>query len=91
MKARLPILTLILGLLVFVGACSSAPEAAPTPTAEPVPTQAQATQTPVPTPSEEEVLTDAKPTPKQGLVATDPTTVDLASGGPKLVEFFAFW
>jgi PBP1b-binding outer membrane lipoprotein LpoB len=25
------------------------------------------------------------------LHATDPTTVKLASGGPQLVEFFAFW
>jgi hypothetical protein len=28
---------------------------------------------------------------KTGLVATDPGTVQLASGKPQLVEFFAFW
>jgi multidrug efflux pump subunit AcrA (membrane-fusion protein) len=28
---------------------------------------------------------------KSGLEATDPATVELASGGPLLVEFFAFW
>jgi hypothetical protein len=29
--------------------------------------------------------------PKTGLEATDPATVDLASGDIQLVEFFAFW
>jgi hypothetical protein len=29
--------------------------------------------------------------PREGLEATDPTTVVLASGQPQLVEFFAFW
>jgi len=32
-----------------------------------------------------------QPTPRSGLQASDPTTVNLASGGPTLVEFFAFW
>jgi predicted small secreted protein len=32
-----------------------------------------------------------KPTPRVGLVATDPSTVSLASGEIQLVEFFAFW
>lgn len=32
-----------------------------------------------------------KPTPRVGLVATDPSTVNLASGDIQLVEFFAFW
>ncbi len=32
-----------------------------------------------------------KPTPRAGLVATDPSTVSLASGEIQLVEFFAFW
>jgi hypothetical protein len=29
--------------------------------------------------------------PRQGLAATDPSTVVLASGEPQIVEFFAFW
>ena len=29
--------------------------------------------------------------PRQGLEATDPATVVLASGQPQIVEFFAFW
>jgi len=33
----------------------------------------------------------AAPTIRTELAATDPTTVNLASGKPTLVEFFAFW
>lgn len=29
--------------------------------------------------------------PKSDLAATDPSSVDLSSGSPQLVEFFAFW
>ena len=29
--------------------------------------------------------------PREGLEATDPSTVVLASGQPQIVEFFAFW
>lgn len=39
-----------------------------------------------------EILDQPVPPPiKEGLVATEPQTVSLASGGPQLVEFFAFW
>jgi hypothetical protein len=31
------------------------------------------------------------PTARSGQEATDPTTVNLASGKPSLVKFFAFW
>ena len=34
---------------------------------------------------------DAKPTPRPELSATEPSTVNLASGKPVLLEFFAFW
>ncbi len=33
----------------------------------------------------------AKPTPRSELSATEPSTVNLASGRPMLLEFFAFW
>jgi hypothetical protein len=33
----------------------------------------------------------ATPTARAGLEASDPTTVNLTSGRPALVEFFAFW
>jgi hypothetical protein len=31
------------------------------------------------------------PTVREGLQATDPGSVVLASGRPQLIEFFAFW
>lgn len=43
-------------------------------------------------PTEEVVFVEAAiPTPKTGLASTDPSTVNLASGEPQLVELFAFW
>jgi hypothetical protein len=35
--------------------------------------------------------TEPAPPAKAGLEATDPSSVELASGGPQLIEFFAFW
>ncbi len=43
-----------------------------------------------PTPPES-APADAKPTPRPELSATEPSTVNLASGKPVLLEFFAFW
>ncbi len=37
------------------------------------------------------VETLAVPTPRQNLEASDPASVELASGQLQLVEFFAFW
>jgi hypothetical protein len=34
---------------------------------------------------------DVRPTPRPELSATEPSTVNLASGKPVLLEFFAFW
>ncbi len=53
----------------------------------------------IPSPSPEIVNTptlepqpeEAVATPRSELTATDPTGVNLASGKPTLVEFFAFW
>ena len=44
----------------------------------------------VPVP-QESASADAKPTPRPELSATEPSTVNLASGRPILLEFFAFW
>lgn len=41
--------------------------------------------------TEDEVVAEATPFDLTQLHATDPTTVNLASGRPTLVEFFAFW
>jgi hypothetical protein len=51
----------------------------------PIPTQPTTSQPVAPTP------TLAPPAVKTGLEATDPNAVNLASGNPTLVEFFAFW
>jgi hypothetical protein len=55
----------------------------------------QATDTPVveDTPELKILATEEPriPTRKTALVATDPESVNLASGKPTLVEFFAFW
>ncbi len=45
---------------------------------------------PAPVPPES-APADVKPTPRPELSATDPSTVNLASGKPVLLEFFAFW
>ena len=39
----------------------------------------------------ESVPADVRPTPRPELSATEPSTVNLASGKPVLLEFFAFW
>jgi len=42
--------------------------------------------------TEEAVMEEAPvPTPREGLESTDPSTVNLVSGEPQLVELFAFW
>jgi len=50
--------------------------------------EGEADPTPIPP---ESAPADVKPTPRSELSATDPSTVTLASGGPQVVEFFAFW
>jgi hypothetical protein len=37
------------------------------------------------------VIEPLVPTPREGLEATDPSTVVLATGKPTFIEFFAFW
>jgi len=68
----------VLPATATIAPISDAGGAAPTPTAI-VPDGMQQ-QAPV-----------ATPTARPGLEATDPDSVDLASGKPTLLEFFAFW
>jgi hypothetical protein len=94
-------------LLLILAACSPAGEVAPTATpekpaedvrsedeqivAEQESSQAEVNEDLQSTESEAVEEQALKPLPKQGLTATDPDTVNLASGEPVLVEFFAFW
>lgn len=64
----------------------SAPVQEEAPTAAPAPTDAPAEAEP----TAEEPVAVATSRGAQ-LVATDPNTVNLASGEPQLIEFFAFW
>ncbi len=64
------------------------------PTTAPEPVQEATAQTPptgAPEESEAQAPTSDPIAVRQGLAATDPATVDLASGSPTFVEFFAFW
>jgi hypothetical protein len=90
--------TLLVGIIL--GACSGAkaPEQLPT---NPPPTVADVQSEPTKTeviddPTPELVISPTEPVSqppplKIGLQATNPTGVNLASGKPSLVEFFAFW
>lgn len=86
----------IVPLLVVVVGCSPTRQIAPTPTEsiDPVET-ATATSVPSETPMEQaepaQIPTEPKPVPRAGLAATDPNSVQIGSGEPLLIEFFAFW
>jgi hypothetical protein len=102
--AMLPLLTLLAAACQPGGALpatdtpiSQEPAPATTASTEPAATgtEASPSETAVP-PAEEPVEAtsapaDPTPTLRQGLQATDPTTVELGGGAPTLVEFFAFW
>lgn len=87
--------SVIAGVVVLAACSPGAPIAPQTrqpaqpQVASEVPAQMEASTTPATTQAE-------SPTPvlvpvKSALEATDPTTVELVSGSPLLVEFFAFW
>lgn len=88
------ILVLAMGMLAACAGDSPVPDIGDHP--------ATSTATPEPAPAATEIMTDegdlqsppvpsATPTLRPGLEATDPASVDLASGKPTLLEFFAFW
>jgi hypothetical protein len=90
----------IVGVVALLAvACQSAPPSAeqvvqPTQPAIEAATFPQENQSSAPT-SEPIVPVDLEPGPlvvvRTGLAATNPANVNLATGTPKLVEFFAFW
>jgi hypothetical protein len=80
---------------ILLAACQSSPIPAegPAPTVAAIAEgAAPETQAPVAEVQHTQTAESAGPTTvRTELAATDPATVDLASGKPKLVEFFAFW
>ena len=89
----------LLGILILSACAPPIPAPPPTQTVasenvapENVPSEAASpTVAPIETvPPTEEVI--VQPTSRGNeLEATDPTTVNIASGEPQLIEFFAFW
>jgi hypothetical protein len=99
-------LILIFTLSVLISACTGTATQAELPLTATATTEAReaptnevvaddATDAPTVEPTQEEVVvpTEASPKPvlKTALVATNPGSVNLTSGKPTLVEFFAFW
>lgn len=85
----------ILSMLLVLGlaACEQATVVTPTATLPAAPAASPTSARPltaVPAVPERATATAARP-PRTEIVATDPTTVNLASGQVQLVEFFAFW
>ena len=93
-----PFLILPFLLLVSLAAAACAPAATPI-AVEPVETKGSIPVEPTlvpgapaaPTSPPEAAPTEAVFVGAGGQFATDPSTVDLASGRPTLVKFFAFW
>ncbi|RME88062.1 MAG: hypothetical protein D6770_07860 [Anaerolineae bacterium] len=102
MSKRIAVLGLILAAAMVLAACG--PEASPTSapprsvTTEGAPVVV-ATEMPQTLPTEAPVDVPVEPTeppmvvvtPRSEMEATNPGSVNLASGTPTLVEFFAFW
>ncbi|MCX7609398.1 MAG: hypothetical protein N2049_09310 [Anaerolineales bacterium] len=86
--------SLVLALFIFAAAC--APKVTPPPTPTPRPPSPTATPVAIDTPPTEPyptlaLLPSPTVTPRGNeLVATDPSTVRLASGQLQLIEFFRF-
>jgi len=83
----------LVALSLLMAAC-----AAPTPTEIPIPAvPSTAVSVPTGVPAQPSTAGNtppavaATPTARSGQEATDPKTVNLASGKPTLVKFFAFW
>lgn len=99
---RKTLLTLGLLIVFVLSACTPSASAPPPPT----PTLASESAVPAPTvgdiatlvpaiavlsESTEEAIVALPTSRGDELAATDPTTVNIASGKPQLIEFFAFW
>jgi hypothetical protein len=86
----------VVGLMLVISACSAGTPAAQqveemAPPAVPSNTPVLAQQEATPTATAAQVSIPTPVVVKSALEATNPATVQLASGEPQLVEFFAFW
>ena len=94
MKPRTVRLIFLLCLGALLSAACAAPGPANTEIAASAPDRTSTEATVGLTPAGTSATAPAGPTllpVKSALEATDPSTVQLASGEPQLVEFFAFW
>ena len=93
-RGRIAFLLVWTGLATVLAACASSvhQQEAPTAASRAVASPAQPTRgaTALPESARPSDAPTAQ-TIRQDQYATDPTTVDLASGRPTLVKFFAFW
>jgi hypothetical protein len=96
----------LIGVILIISACVSAPNSS-TPTAqmekptqapttavsEPIPTleDTQIVQEPANPTAEPQSVSDPKPTQRVGLQSSNPENVVLASGELQFLEFFAYW
>jgi len=89
--AALATLFVLAALLSACGPAASPTEALPIATPAATDTPAPEVLNTLPPATEESGSPAPTPTLRSGQEATDPTTVNLASGKPALVKFFAFW
>ena len=84
-------LSILTGLLSACGPAAAPTEALPMATLPATPTLALEGTAGLPPATQDSASPAPTPTLRSGQEATDPTTVNLASGKPTLVKFFAFW
>ena len=94
MKPRFKIWTIVLVAVIAISACApalpTASSAIETPTSALSAVETIAVETPTPASSGSEAPQPVATSRGPNLEATDPTTVELASGSLQLVEFFRF-
>ncbi len=89
--AALVMLYVLAALLSACGPAATPTEALPIATQPATPTLALEGTAGLPPATQDNTSPAPTPTLRSGQEATDPTTVNLASGKPTLVKFFAFW
>lgn len=94
-RTWLPVLLIITAVVASGCQSSVLPPPTPTPTftavPQPVDTGDGEGDPPAAVPAATDAIPEATPYDLTQLHATDPTTVNTASGRPMVLEFFAFW